>query len=91
MDSEAMVIKHTVAFTNLEIGCKYISRSGDIWEVVGKRPSRKSAFPYLAKKFGSSKKYSFTDKGQFCSESCRTQNDLLVKISEIGVEHNCVE
>ena len=80
-----------VPFDTLEVGCKYESRCGEVWEVVGKRPSRKSAFPYLAKKFGSSKKYSFTDKGQFCSESCRNQNDLLVKISEIDVEHNCVE
>lgn len=78
-------------FDILEVGCKYESRCGEIWEVVGKRPSRKSAFPYLAKKFGSSKKYSFTDKGQFCSESYCSQNDLLVKISEIGWEHNCAE
>lgn len=80
-----------VPFDVLEVGCKYESRFGEIWEVVGKRPSRKSTFPYLAKKVGTSKKYSFTDKGQFCSESCCNQNDLLIKISEIDVEYNSVD
>ena len=90
MNSEA-VVKHTASFTTLEIGCKYESRCGEVWEVVGKRPSCKSAFPYLAKKVDTSKKYSFTDKGQFCSESYCNQNDLLIKISEIDVEHNGVD
>lgn len=82
MSNEKVVEK--IPFDVLEVGCKYESRCGEIWEVSFKSTDV-TLYPFMAQ-VGDMEVW-FTADGQyvFC---CETDNDLIFKIVESGCEGN---
>ena len=76
MSNEKVVEK--IPFDVLEVGCKYESRCGEIWEVSYKS-TEVTLYPFIAQ-MGDTEQW-FTTDGQSVFD-CETFNDLIFKIVE---------
>lgn len=76
MSKEVVVEK--VPFDVLEVGCKYESRRGEIWEVFFKS-TEVSLYPFTARM--ENKEAWFTEDGQYIFD-CEGDNDLIFKLVE---------
>ena len=78
MSNETVVEK--IPFDVLEVGCKYESRCGEIWEVVYKNPDDEYC-PFRAK--AENRERWFGENGQYVF-NCYADNDLIFKLVESG-------
>lgn len=78
MSNETVVEK--IPFDVLEVGCKYESRRGEVWEVF-KEDRRESSYSFLARQ-GITEAW-FTDEGGYCVDRS-SLNDLIFKLVEVS-------
>ncbi len=78
--TEELVVKK-VPFDVLEVGCKYESRYGEVWDVVSENTEEK-IYPFLART--GSKEVWFTEEGSYLDGSIN-EDDLIFKLVESGV------
>ena len=71
-----------VPFDTLEVGCKYESRCGEVWEVSYKSTDV-TLCPFMAQ-MGGMEEW-FPADGQYFF-GCETDNDLIFKLVESGCE-----
>lgn len=78
MTNESVVIEK-IPFDVLEIGCKYESRCGEIWEVIDESKGN-SRYAFRARNNG--RETSFTKKGQYFIRG--TEDDLIFKLVKVN-------
>lgn len=78
MSNETVVEK--IPFDTLEVGCKYESRCGDVWEVFYKNLDDEY-YPFRSK--AENRERPFRENGQYFF-GCETDNDLIFKLVESG-------
>ena len=83
MTNETMVEK--IPFDVLEVGCKYESRCGEIWEVFFFE-NTEGDYPFAAKT--ENIEAWFTEDGRYIFNGGEDVNDLILKLVESGVSSN---
>lgn len=78
MSKEVVVEK--IPFDVLEVGCKYESRCGEIWEVFFKTNTAEDLHPFVAKM--EDIEVPFTEDGRYIFGGGEDMNDLIFKIVE---------
>ena len=86
MNSNQVAIEK-VPFDTLEVGCKYESRCGEVWEVVAEECSDEeiSSYPFIAVR--EDRESWFTMEGRYVVEG-EDEDDLIFKLAEKGVPSN---
>ena len=79
MSNEKVVEK--IPFDVLEVGCKYESRFGDIWEVFFKN-TEEGHYPFVARV--ENREAWFTEDGCYIFDGEDNENDLIFKLVEIN-------
>lgn len=81
--TEELVVKK-VPFNVLEVGCKYESRCGDVWEVIAEECFDEdiSSYPFVAV-MGDRESW-FTMEGRYVVDG-EDEDDLIFKLVESGV------
>lgn len=69
-----------VPFDVLEVGCKYESRCGDIWEVF--KEDRENDCPYCFVARMENREAWFSDKGSYIVDGREVSDDLIFKLVE---------
>lgn len=70
-----------VPFDTLEVGCKYESRCGEVWEVF-KENIEEDQYPFVARMEG--RKAWFTEEGRYIFDGDERVDDLIFKLVESG-------
>lgn len=86
MPNEKVVVDR-VPFDTLEVGCKYESRCGEVWEVIAEECFDKdiSSYPFVAV-MGDRESW-FTMKGRYVVDG-EDEDDLIFKLVESGVPYS---
>ena len=80
MSNETAVEK--IPFDVLEVGCKYESRCGEIWEVF--KEDREDYSPYCFVARMESREAWFTEEGHYVLDGREVSDDLIFKLVESG-------
>ena len=80
MSNKTVVEK--IPFDTLEVGCKYESRCGEVWEVLFEN-TEEDNYPFMART--ENREAWFTEGGHYIIED---KNDLIFKLVESGVSSN---
>ena len=80
--TEELVVKK-VPFDTLEVGCKYESRCGQIWEVF--KEDREDENPYCFVARSGSRESWFIEGGSYIVDGREDSDDLILKLVESGV------
>ena len=79
MTNESVVAIEKIPFDILEVGCKYESRCGEVWEVIAKTFNEEgSRYPCSAVIEGGT----FTKEGRYLFSGTKDPNDLIFKLTE---------
>ena len=82
MSNDSVVVEK-IPFDILEVGCKYESRCGDIWEVFLEEATAEEAYPFVARM--ENREAWFATDGRYCINSVEDTDDLIFKLVESDV------
>lgn len=82
MTNEKVVVDK-VPFDTLEVGCKYESRCGQVWDVVEEYDEGVTKYPFVA--VMGDRESCFTVTGHYHNTGGQDDDDLIFKLVESGV------